>query len=155
MTLDREIAKLAARQKGYVTWAQLLRLGLSEDQIRGRVRRGLLIKVHRGVYAVGHLPQSPIQRAYAAVLACGPKAVLSHGSAATLWGIFKRWDMPFEITAPTSHRHKGITIHRSRTLHRKDIRTHLGIRATSPAKTILDMAPRLTDKQLTRAINDL
>ena len=36
------------------------------------------------------------------MLACGEGAVLSHGSAAPLWGIFKRWEMPFEVTAPST-----------------------------------------------------
>jgi hypothetical protein len=155
MSVHRDIARLAARQKGYVTWAQLLQLGLTKNEIRSRIKRGILIKVHRGVYAVGHLPQSQIARAYAAVLACGPQALLSHGSAATLWNIHKRWQLPFEITAPTYHDHPGIKTHRSSTLYPRDTTTQRGIRVTSPARTLLDIAPRLSDKQLTRAVNDL
>jgi hypothetical protein len=81
--------------------------------------------------------------------------VLSHASAASLWGFNKYWDLPFEVTVATSHRRRpGIVIHRSRTLTRRDLDRQLGIRVTSPARTILDNAPRLTDKRLARVVND-
>src|SRR5918995_7135742 len=59
------------------------------------------------VFAVGHRPPSPHARAMAAVLACGPGAVLSHRSAGALWGL-TRWPAPIEVTAPTCHRHDGL-----------------------------------------------
>ena len=65
-----------------------------------------------------------------------------------------RWRTPFEVTTPTVRRRPGISTHRAK-LHRRDIRRHDGIRVTSPARTILDISPRLTDKALTRAVNDL
>jgi very-short-patch-repair endonuclease len=119
------------------------------------LKRGWLIRVYAGVYAVGHVPTSPIARAVGAVLACGPGAALSHGSAASLWGIEKKWRQPFEVTALQTHRHDGIKAHRSHSLHPGDITTQLGVRVTTPARTLLDVAPRLTDKRLSRAVNDL
>jgi len=110
--------------------------------------------VHYGVYAVGHEPASAVDRAYAALLACGPGALLSHASAAALWGVFERWWEPFELTVPTGRQRPGIRIHRA-TLTRVDVRRHLGLRVTSPARTVLDIAPRLTEKALTRAVNEL
>jgi putative AbiEi antitoxin of type IV toxin-antitoxin system/transcriptional regulator with AbiEi antitoxin domain of type IV toxin-antitoxin system/uncharacterized protein DUF559 len=148
------LASLARRQRGYLTRQQLLDLGLGSEAIRYRVKAGRLIAVHTGVYAVGHVPISPPDRAYAAVLACGPDAVLSHGSAASLWGVDKRWRTPFEVTVPSARRRSGIRIHRN-SLHRRDIRRHDGIRVTSPARTVLDISPRLRDKALVRAVNDL
>jgi very-short-patch-repair endonuclease len=152
--IDRSIARLAGRQHGYVTRAQLLELGLNVQQITYRLRKGSLIRVHVGVYAVGHLPVSGADRAAAAVLACGPGAVLSHGTAASLWGVDRRWRTPYEVTASSARRRPGILIHRG-VLTRRDIRRHSGIRVTSPARTILDNAPRLTDRALIRAVNDL
>jgi very-short-patch-repair endonuclease len=58
------------------------------------------------------------------------------------------------VVAETDHRRPGIRIHRV-TLTRGDARRHLGIRVTSPARTVFDVAPRLTDKALTRAVNEL
>lgn len=152
---DEAIAALARRQHGYVTRRQLLELGLGRRAIQSRLRSSRLIAVYAGVYAVGHRPLLAIDRAAGAVLACGPAAVLSHGSAMTLWGVWKRWDVPFEVTASWDFRRPGIRVHRARSLLRKDARSHLGIRVTSPARTVLDMAPRLRDKPLDRAVNEL
>jgi hypothetical protein len=153
-SVDRAVAALAARQHGYVARGQLRELGLGRHAITYRVTTGRLIPVYNGVYAVGHAPIAAVDRAAAAVLACGPSAALSHGSAASLWGFFKRWTMPFEVTAKCVHRRRGIAAHRSTTLTRKDVRRHLGIRVTSAARTLLDVAPRLSDRALTRAVND-
>ena len=87
----------------------------------------------------------------AAVLACGPDAALSHGSAAALWRILPRWHTPTEVTAPTKRGHPGIHVHRSR---RADATTHYGIRVTTPARTLVDLADVLNPKQLTRALNE-
>lgn len=118
------------------------------------MRTGRLITEYAGVYAVGHRPELPQDRAFGALLACGEGAVLSHGSAAAVWGIFKRWEQPFEVTAPSRHRRAGIRIHQA-TLARRDVTTQIGLPVTAPARTVLDNAPRLTDKALARAVNDL
>lgn len=152
--IDQSIARLAGRQRGYVTRGQLLHLGLGAGAIKYRVIKGSLIAVHTGVYAVGHEPAGLVDRAYAAVLACGPGAILSHGSAASLWGIYPRWWTPFEVNVSTGKRRPGIRMHRA-IFTRDDVHRYLGIRVTSPARTIFDIAPRLTDKALARAVNDL
>src|SRR4051812_10827827 len=82
---DGAIAVVAARQHGVIARAQLRALGLSDDAITKRASRGRLHAVHRGVYAVGHPVLGARGRWMAAVLACGPGAVLSHASAAALW----------------------------------------------------------------------
>ena len=152
--IDRRIAALAGRQRGYVTRTHLLAVGLGPEAIRYRIKSGRLIPDYAGVYAVGHVPTLPQDRAYGALLACGPRAVLSHGTAAAVWGVFKRWELPFEVTAPHVHRRRGIRIHRA-ALERPDVTVQLGLRVTSPARTMLDIAPRLSEKTLTRAVNDL
>jgi hypothetical protein len=79
--LDRVIARVAAAQHGNVTWAQLRAQWLGEDAIDSRCRAGKLFRVHYGVYAVGRPARLPVERAAAAVLACGPGAAVSHRSA--------------------------------------------------------------------------
>ena len=153
-SIDKRISELARRQRGHVLRRQLLELGLGAEAIRYRIKIGRLIPVYQGVYAVGHLPSLPHDRAFGALLACGPDAVLSHGSAVTLYGIYRMWDLPFEVTTPTRRRPGGIRLHRGK-LEPQDVTTHLGLRVTSPARTLLDMAPRLTDRQLRRAYNKL
>jgi hypothetical protein len=89
----------------------------------------------------------------AAVLACGRGAVLSHTSAAALWGL-SRWRQPLEVTAPHARRHDGVRVHRSRTLTRADVTRHYGIPTTTPARTLQDLARVLDPPALTRAVND-
>jgi hypothetical protein len=152
---DAGIARLAARQHGNVTRAQLLEVGLTDEAIAHRVRRGRLHRVHRGVFAVGRPPGTPLERAAAAVLACGPGAALSHTSALALWGFSSHWPVSFDVTVTTGNpQPKGITVHRSGVLIRRDIRVQLGIRATSPARTILDSTPGTPARQLTRRVNN-
>ncbi len=150
---DRAIAEVAARQNGNITRQQLYGLGLDDNAIAYRIRVGRLYRVFRGVYAVGHLPITPQQSAGAAVLACGSGAALSHSSAMTLWGFWRQWDQPFEVTVVGDRRTKGVRVHRSTTLHRRDITTQLGVRVTTPARTLIDMNPRLKDKALKRQVN--
>ena len=69
-----------------MTAAELAALGLSREAVRKRVNAGRLHRLHRGVYAVGHAAPSEARRFMAAVRACGEGAVLSHVSAAVLWG---------------------------------------------------------------------
>ena len=151
---DLRVAQVASRQHGNISRAQLLACGLDDHAIARRVRAGTLHRVYPGVYAVGKPPITPLERASAAVLACGETAALSHASAMTLWGFWKHWDTPFELTVTTDRRPKGIRVHRSTTLGRRDITTQLAIRVTTPARTLFDIAPRLTDRQLKRAVKE-
>ena len=151
--LDRSTAAIAERQHGNVTRTQLLAMGLTRHQIDHRVRLGRLHSVHRGVYAVGRPPRTALERASAAVLACGPGAALSHTSALALWGL-TRWPWTMSVTASTGRHHPEIRIHRSRKLLPRDFRRHNGIRVTSPARTLLDCAPLLRRNGLARAVNE-
>src|SRR3954465_10231812 len=85
---DRAIDALAENQHGVVSRAQLSELGLGRRAIGHRIEVGRLYRVHRGVYAIvgGRLMTRRAQW-MAAVLACGPGAVLSHLAAAALWAI--------------------------------------------------------------------
>jgi hypothetical protein len=106
-----------------------------------------------GRNSVGRRAVKPHELASAAVLAAGSHAALSHGSAMVLWGFWRHWDKPFEVTVVGDRRTKGIRVHRSTTLRRREITTQLGIRTTTPARTLFDMAPRLNDKSLKRTAN--
>jgi hypothetical protein len=152
--IDEAIAQIAAGQNGNATRAQLVAVGLNDVAINYRVRLGRLHRVHRGVYSVGRPPTTPLEKAAAAVLACGERAALSHGSAMTLWGFWKRWDEPFEVSVAVDRRPSGIRAHRMTGLLRRDIAIEQGIAVTSPAVTLLHCAPRLRPRSLTRAVND-
>ncbi|MGH2915773.1 MAG: type IV toxin-antitoxin system AbiEi family antitoxin domain-containing protein [Solirubrobacteraceae bacterium] len=152
---ERAISRLAARQHGNVTRRQLLALSFSDQAIRLRVAGGRLHRVHAGVYAVGRPPVTALERAGAAVLACGDGAALSHFGALALWELRGRWPLAFDVTVVGGHpRPPGIRVHRCPSLTTRDLRTHRGIRATSLARAILDCAPVLADRQLTRLVNE-
>jgi very-short-patch-repair endonuclease len=145
---------LASRQRGHVTRAQLHDLGIADGAISYRLKTGRLHRAYPGVYGVGHPRSLPIDRAAAAVLVCGRGAVLSHSSAAALWGFARHWQEPFEVTVRRDRRTKRIRIHRSHVLLPRDRTRHLGIAVTSPAKTVLDYGPRLSDDRLARVVDD-
>src|SRR5688500_4880303 len=86
---DGAVAAIAARQHGVVTLTQLNQAGIDRSGVSRRLRAGRLHRIHRGVYAVGHRALSNHGRWMAAVLACGPGAVLSHRAAAELWRLLE------------------------------------------------------------------
>jgi hypothetical protein len=153
---DVLIAEIAGRQRGYITHAQLIGIGLSKAAIANRVMTGRLHRIHRGVYAVGVPSKDIVDHARAAVLACDDSAALTHGSSIAHWAFHDRWrwERPFHVVARTARRRPGIVVHRSRSLDWRDVTVHHGIRVTKPARAILDYASELNDKQLTRLVND-
>jgi hypothetical protein len=137
-----------------VTRKQLLGLGVGRGAISGRLSSAEYTAVHAGVYCIGPRRDDPVSRAAAVVLACGEGTALSHASAASLWGFLPRWSFPLEVMARGERERPGITAHRCRSLTRRDITRQRGISTTSPARTALDIAPRLSKKALTRLVND-
>jgi very-short-patch-repair endonuclease len=139
---DAEIAKLATRQHGVVSAAQLSAAGIDKDGTWRRVNAGRLHRIHRGVYAVGHRRLSFEGRCLAAVLACGAGAVLSHESASALWGMLRPASGSIQVTLAkgSGRRHRpGIAIHRSATLTPSVITRREGIPVTTPARTLRDL----------------
>jgi very-short-patch-repair endonuclease len=132
---------------------QLLALGLGHGAIDHRVARGLLHPVHRGVYAVGHAVLSRHGVWMAAVLAAGPNAVLSHRSAAALWGIRDGGGRDVDVTVARDRKRPGIRAHRA-ALAPDEITIEDGIPVTTPARTLLDLAEQLTPQRLERAVHE-
>ena len=134
--------------------AQLVAAGLGTRAIEYRVEAGRLHSLHRGVYAVGHRVVSQHGRWMAAVLAAGDGAVLSHRSAAALWGIRPTTGGRIDVTTPrTRDARKGLLLHRA-VLPNDETTTHEGIPTTTPARTLLDLAGVLDRHQLQRAMNE-
>jgi predicted transcriptional regulator of viral defense system len=152
-TVEQVIARLASRKHGLVTRSGLLRSGITHDQIRGRLRKGLLIRLHKGVYRVGHRAPSLEAHYLAAVLACGDGAVLSGPAAAHLLHLLKGKSPPPEVTVPTRRRAKGVKIRRSDV--RCDERTlWRGIPATSVPRILVDVAAGLDADSLAKACHE-
>ena len=150
--INPALQRLATEQHGILTRSQLLQAGVAPNTIDHWIKAARLIQIHRGIYALGHLPPSPHAQTMAAVLACGPRAVLSHRSAAKLYGLI-RYTGAIEITAPTQHRRRGVIVHRKQ-LTDRDVTTHWGIPTTTAARTLTDLAGTLSPAALTRAVNE-
>jgi Transcriptional regulator, AbiEi antitoxin len=144
------LAELAEGQHGVVSIRQLeTRLGYSRNAVQREVAAGRLHRLHRGVYAVGHRRLSPCGRCLAAVLACGPAALLSHGSAAWLWGISRYGPEPLAVTAPQPRKPRPpIRLHRSTLLTEADRALEENIPVTALPRTLLDCAGECRFSQL-------
>ena len=151
---ERAIAELAARQHGVVSLAQLKALGLGASGVRHRVALGKLRRLHRGVYAIGLAPISVKATYMAAVLACGPGAVLSHRSAAAHLGLRPCSRAAVDVSVPsrTGKGRHGIDVHRATGIEEKDVAIVDGIPCTSVARTLLDLAERVDRAALERAV---
>jgi predicted transcriptional regulator of viral defense system len=152
--IDRAIAELASRQHGLVTFEQLRGIGLSASAIDGRVRAGRLHRVYRGVFAVGHPLLTRSGYFMAAVLACGVRAALSHRSGACHRGLRPDNRATIDVTSPqrTGRKLAGITVHGGATLLDRDVEIVDGIRTTSLARTLLDLAEVISPRQLERTV---
>lgn len=130
--------------------------GLTPKAISHRIRSGRLHPLHRGVYAVGRPDTSLHGRWLAAVLSCGPAALLSHRSAAVLWGLADASiEAEVEVVVPRTkvRRTSGIRVHRRVDLgpeHRREI---AGIPLTDPISTLVDLASCVVEWRVERAIN--
>jgi len=151
-------ARKAGRQHGRINRRQLLLLGVESWRIRKWVADGLLRRVHKGVYAVGHEAPSLLGDYMAAVLACGADtAALSHRAQAHVTRLLpRRPPPPPEVTVPTlgGRARPGIVIHRVNALPRLDVFVFHGIRMTTVPRTLLDLAPALDIVDLTRACHE-
>src|SRR5215218_3201809 len=153
---DRRLAELAAGQHGVVARRQLSTLGLSDTMVRDRVARGGLVRLHRGVYAVGHDRLRREGRWMAAVLAAGPGALLSHRDAAALHGLrppgnHARWEVTTTRRAGSTDR---IRVFGTVALDAQDATSVDGIPVTGVARTLVDLAATVPRAQLRKALNE-
>jgi hypothetical protein len=134
-----------------VARTQLIGLGLGRGAIEHRLAIGRLHVLHSGIYAFGHPAISDVARWLAAVLACGPESVLSHRSAAALWGLRPSARPAVEVIAPRAVRRPGIEARRAR-VPTDEVALVRGIRVTSVPRTLLDLAAILDRRQVARAV---
>ena len=143
---------LAAERDAVVTFAQLRALGLGRGAIASRRRRGLLHTLHVGVYRWGAM-ESPRTRVRAAVNACGEEAFARHHATLALYRVRPLPAGPIDVTTVGRHvAPRGVRPHRARELADEDRRVVDGIRVTSPARALLEVAPELTRDELADAV---
>jgi hypothetical protein len=151
---QRSVWALAREQHGVVTRRQLNTLGYTDEAIRHRLKKGRLHRRWPDVYAVGRPEVTQEGEWMAAVLTCGEGAVLSHDSAAALWGIREQRRGPIHISIPSLRdpRRRGLRVHRRKAI---EATAREGIPVTSPRQTVIDLAPGLTERQLERLIDEV
>ncbi len=146
----RMISSVAAGQHGVISRQQLGELGLSQSVIGRLVDAGHLHRIFRGVYAVGHPAIGERQTMFAATLACGEDAVVSHRSAAALLGLLDRAPAVIDLIAPGQRGRKidGIRHHQAVPPAAEECGTVERIPCTSPARTLVDCAGTVGNRSL-------
>lgn len=144
---------MAARQHGVVARRQLLDAGLTTKAVERRPESGHLVRVHRGVYAVGHTQLRREGRWLAAVLAVGPSSVLSHRSAAALHGI-RESDGAVDVTTTRRAGTRGVVVHRTAVLDDRDVTTRSGIPVTTIARTLVDLSTILPADRVAKLLRE-
>ncbi len=154
--VERAIARVGGRQDNVITLEQLLDAGLGTDAVAHRVRARTMQRLHRGVFLLGAAPPTQMARARAAVFACGDGAVVSHRSAAEMFGLLAQSDAEVDVTVVGRNPgvHPGIRRHRPKHLARHDVTNMRGIRVTSVARTIVDLAATESARDTERAFQE-
>jgi predicted transcriptional regulator of viral defense system len=146
---DRQaLFDIASEQYGYFTADQAARCGYARDMLTYHARRGTFQRVHRGVYRFRDYPSSPREHVAAAWLAVGKDvAVVSHQSALDLWDLSDVMPDAVHLTVLRARRSRanrpppGVVVHTTtRYWGDGEVRSHEGLRLTSPERTILDAA---------------
>ena len=154
--VERAIARIGARQDNVISLDQLLSAGLGRGAITHRVRARWLQRLHRTVYLLGAAPPTLMARAQAAAMACGAGAVVSHRSAAEMFGLLAETERDVDVTvagrnlAPRA----GIRRHRVAELPRHDVTKMRGIPVTSVARTIADLAATEPERDVEAAFQE-
>lgn len=156
-SVDLVIDRIARRQRYVVSHRQLVAAGVSRRAIQHRLATGRLRSLHRGVFLVGDVVAPALAAETAALLACGPGAVLSHLSAAYRWSLREPRDGPVHLTVAADRRPKlraGVVVHRTSTFSATDVRRRDGLPVTSPTRTLLDLAAVLPERDLRWAVEE-
>ena len=153
--LGGRVWRLAEEQHGVVGRQQLLGLGFSSDAIAHRIATGRLHPVARGIYAVGRAELTRHGRWMVAILCCGSGALLSHGSAAALWGIGpERRGIEISVRSASPRRRPGMRVYRRPTLADHDVVRRDRIPVSGIVQTLIDLAVTSSPPSLERLVNE-
>jgi hypothetical protein len=153
---DARAARLAGMQFNRVSIRQLQALGMSEDAVAHRVAKGRFVIVEQGVYAMAPVRADDDWGRWMAATLTAPGSVLSHASAAAAAGT---WSLPRDVesvTRPGSggpRRFGGVVVFRSTTLE-GDTTVLRGIPITNPSRTVLDLAPHVSERAIARLVRE-
>ncbi len=153
-TRDQRIASVANLQRGRLTRQQLLAIGIGSNTVDRLIRCGYLAPKHRGVYAL-HRAEVEYGDETAALLALRDGSVLSHRSAASLWGLAPAARL-IHATVPGAGAGatlEGVRVHRAANLSEAETRLRQGLPVTSLLQSLVDCAPVLSNRALELAVD--
>jgi len=156
MVTINEIMRIAALRDELVTDRQLRKHGLSRDTVAHLVRERVLTPVFRQVYSVTPGPFDDARRSVALCLAV-PDGVLSHQTAAAHWQLRRapRGMLDLTVRAPRQVRLPDVRVHRITKLDGEDVVKYAnGLRVTTPARTLFDLATLVSPPVLASATQD-
>ena len=154
-TPERRIAAFAGIRDNVITREQLRQCGFTDRQIAWRVRNGSLQRQHPSVFIAGFAPPTLRARVRAALLSCGPDAAGSHLAVPALWGIVPEPEL-IDVTVPGRNpgTKRGVKVHRVRSLSELDVHVRDGLRLTTPARAVLDLAATRPRRELEHVIQE-
>ena len=150
----RAVQRLSRSQNAAVRAEQLHAVGLSRHAILARVKRGRLVPKFKGVYIVGDPELLPLATESAALLSLGENAVLSHRTAAAIWGLAQPDPQVIDVTVIgcRPHRRDGVRLHYAKAL--TDVTIESNLRITTPARTLIDFASQASTSELADAFGE-
>jgi very-short-patch-repair endonuclease len=154
--VERAIAKIGARQDNMISLEQLLSAGLGRGAVAHRVRARSMQRLHRTVYLLGAAPPTLMGRTRAAAMACGAGAVVSHRSAAEMFGLLpeSKGDVDVTVAGRNFAARSGIRRHRVARLPRHEVTKMRGIPMTTVARTIADLAATEPERVVVAAFQE-
>ncbi len=131
---------IAEAQNGYFSSRQAHQAGFSNALLSYHAKQGRFLRVRRGVYRLAAFPEMPHADLYAAWLAAGEKAVVSHESALLLYDLTDLLPAEIHLTVPrtASRRLSGIRFHTAR-LSPEEVTRREGLPVTTLPRTIADL----------------
>ncbi|HTW08386.1 MAG TPA: type IV toxin-antitoxin system AbiEi family antitoxin domain-containing protein, partial [Acidimicrobiales bacterium] len=154
--------ELAANQRGLFSAAQAASLGISYAQLSRAVRGGHLRRVRQGIYSIAGTPPSKWENMLSAALAVRDHGALSHSSAAAVHGFYCSGSLSLEVPGlvevsvanASGVNLAHVKVHRVGELAAPDIVERYGVQITSPARTLVDIVPRLSLPVLERTLDE-
>jgi very-short-patch-repair endonuclease len=156
-TVDSRIARIAARQAGRFSRAQALAVGVTDSSAFRRLRAGRWERVHPGVYTLGGTPPTWIGDVWAAVLAAGPLATVTHETAIRLHGSQHVAPLPVTLTIPHGGhaRIADAVVHQIDDLRPGDVASVEGLPVSRVPRAVVELAAVVGPRRLGRVLDDL
>ena len=148
---------ISRRQGGAFTFRQAVGTGFSSSTIARRIQSGQWLRLYPGVYVSSTTPPSSDLALWAAVLAVGQEATLTHESAALLHGAERLSDELITLTAPhgSHHRLPGVMVHQIDDLVTRHRTTVRGLPVSSAARVVVELGSRLGVQAVGTVADDL